>query len=125
MATGIKGKFIIGHDGIEHRLLNDGVVVYEGNRVIHVGKSYSGEVDEWIDASTGLVMPGLINTHIHAAGAPNDKSFLEDIGVRPLYGSNLGENLSALGLSTSKEDKEILAKYSLAECIRSDVLIPA
>lgn len=119
MATGIKGKFIIGHDGIEHRLLNDGVVVYEGNRVIHVGKSYSGEVDEWIDASTGLVMPGLINTHIHAAGAPNDKSFLEDIGVRPLYGSNLGENLSALGLSTSKEDKEILAKYSLAECIRS------
>ena len=119
MATGIKGKFIIGHDGIEHRLLNDGVVVYEGNHVIHVGKSYSGEVDEWIDASTGLVMPGLINTHIHAAGAPNDKSFLEDIGVRPLYGSNLGENLSALGLSTSKEDKEILAKYSLAECIRS------
>lgn len=119
MVTGIKGKFIIGYDGHEHRLLNNGVVVYDGNRVIHVGKSYSGEVDEWIDASSGLVIPGLINTHIHAAGAPNDKSFLEDIGVRPLYGSNLGENLSALNQSTSKEDKEILAKYSLAECIRS------
>lgn len=119
MVTGIKGKFIIGYDGHEHRLLNDGVVIYEGNRIIHVGKSYPGKVDEWIDASTGLVIPGLINTHIHAAGAPNDKSFLEDIGVRPLYGSNLGENLSALNQSTSREDKEILAKYSLAECIRS------
>ena len=29
MTTGIKGKFIIGHDGVEHRLLNDGVVIYE------------------------------------------------------------------------------------------------
>jgi cytosine/adenosine deaminase-related metal-dependent hydrolase len=119
LTTGIKGKFIIGFDGSEHRLLRDGVVVYEGNRIKHVGKSYSGQVDEWIDASTGLVIPGLINTHLHAAGAPNDKSFLEDIGVRPLYGSNLGENLTALNLATSREDKEILARYSLAECLRS------
>jgi cytosine/adenosine deaminase-related metal-dependent hydrolase len=119
LTVGIRGKFIIGFDGEEHRLLRDGVVVYEGNRIEHVGKSYSGRVDEWIDASTSLVIPGLINTHLHAAGAPNDKSFLEDIGVRPLYGSNLGENLTALGLSTSREDMEILARYSLAECLRS------
>lgn len=119
MSIGINGKYIIGFDGEEHRLLKDGVVIYEGNRIKHVGKSYSGPVGEWIDASTGLVIPGLINTHLHAAGAPNDKSFLEDVGVRPLYGSNLGENLTALNLSTSKEDKEILARYSLAECLRS------
>ena len=119
MSIGIRGKFIVGFDGSEHRLINDGVVVYEGNRITHVGRSYSGEVDRWIDASGCLVMPGLINTHIHAAGAPNDKSFLEDIGVRPLYGSNLGENLTALGLSTTREDMETLAKYSLAECLRS------
>jgi hypothetical protein len=30
MTTGIKGKFIIGYDGNEHRLLRDGVVIYEG-----------------------------------------------------------------------------------------------
>jgi len=46
LTTGIKGKFIIGFDGSEHRLLRDGVVVYEGNRIVHVGKSYSGQVDE-------------------------------------------------------------------------------
>ncbi len=47
-------------------------------------------------------MPGLINTHLHASTAPKDKSFLEDIGIRQLYGSNLGENLTALGASATE-----------------------
>ena len=119
MSIGIKGKFVIGFDGKEHRLLRDGVVVIEGNRVKHVGKSYSGQVDRWIDASGGLVMPGLINTHIHAAGSPKDKSFLEDIGARHFYMSSLGENLTALGMSMTDEDRETFAKYSLAECLLS------
>ena len=67
MSLGIKGKFVVGFDGEEHRLLKDGVVVIENKRVRHVGKSYSGRVDRWIDASSGLVMPGLINSHTHAS----------------------------------------------------------
>lgn len=45
MSLGIRGKWIIGFDGCEHRLLMDGVMVIEGNRVKHVGKSYNGDVD--------------------------------------------------------------------------------
>ncbi|HUS78662.1 MAG TPA: amidohydrolase family protein [Patescibacteria group bacterium] len=119
MSVGIRGKFIVGFNGEEHRLLRDGVVIYEGNRIVHVGKSYSGQVDSWIDASESLVIPGLINTHLHAATSPKDKSFLEDIGVRPLYGSNLGENLTALNMAMTREDREVYAKYSLVECLRS------
>jgi cytosine/adenosine deaminase-related metal-dependent hydrolase len=119
LSIGIKGKFVVGFDGEEHRLLRDGVVVIEGERVKHVGKSYSGRVDRWIDASSSLVMPGLINTHIHAAGSPKDKSFLEDVGARHLYMSSLGENLTALGMSMTDEDRETFAKYSLAECLLS------
>lgn len=119
MSIGIKGKFVIGFDGEEHRLLTDGVVVIEGKRVKHVGRSYSGQVDRWIDASGSLVMPGLINTHIHAAGSPKDKSFLEDVGARHFYMSSLGENLTALGMSMTDEDRETFAKYSLAECLLS------
>lgn len=119
MSIGIKGKFVIGFDGEEHRLLRDGVVVIEGKRVEHVGKSYSGRVDRWIDASSSLVMPGLINTHIHAAGSPKDKSFLEDVGARHFYMSSLGENLTALGMSMTDGDRETFAKYSLAECLLS------
>jgi len=116
---GIKGKFVVGFDGDEHRLLRDGVVVIEGKRVKHVGKSYSGQVDRWIDASGSLVIPGLINTHIHAAGSPKDKSFLEDVGARHFYMSSLGENLTALGMSMTDGDRETFAKYSLAECLLS------
>jgi 5-methylthioadenosine/S-adenosylhomocysteine deaminase len=119
LSIGIKGKFVIGFDGKEHRLLRNGVVVVEGERVKHVGKSYSGQVDRWIDASGGLVIPGLINTHIHAAGSPKDKSFLEDVGARHFYMSSLGENLTALGMSMTDEDRKTFAKYSLAECLLS------
>lgn len=119
MSIGLKGSFVVGFDGVEHRLLRDGVVVIEGNRIIDVGKTHTGKVDRWIDAHGCLIMPGLINTHVHASTAPKDKSFLEDIGVAPLYGSNLGENLTALGASATKGDLEVYARYSLAECLRS------
>jgi len=119
MSTGIRGSFVVGFDGAEHRMIRDGVVVVEGKRIKYVGKSYDGHVDRWIDAKGCLVSPGFINTHIHAATAPVDKSFLEDIGVRPLYGSNLGENLDALGDSITAEDMEVYSRYSMAECLRS------
>ncbi len=119
MSIGIRGDFVVGYDGVEHRMIRGGVVIVEGKRIKHVGKSYDGHVERWIDAAGCLVTPGLINTHLHAATAPVDKSFLEDIGVRPLYGSNLGENLDALGDSITAADMEVYARYSLAECLKS------
>jgi len=95
------------------------VVIIEGKRIKHVGMSYSGRVERWIDAGRSLVMPGLINTHIHASSSPKDKSFLEDVGARHFYMSSLGENLTALGLSMNSNDRETFAKYSIAECLRS------
>ncbi len=63
MRTLIRGSYVIGFDGNEHRLIRDGVVVYEDDRVVHVGKSYNGKVDETIDAKGKLVSPGFINIH--------------------------------------------------------------
>lgn len=119
LSVGIRGSFVVGFDGSEHRMIRDGLVIVEGKRVKHVGKSYDGAVEKWIDASGCLVMPGLINTHLHASTAPKDKSFLEDIGIRQLYGSNLGENLAALGASATREDFEVYSRYSLNECLLS------
>ena len=119
MSLGIKGKFVVGFDGVEHRIIRDGVVIVDGNRIKHVGKGYEGKVDRWIDAPTGLVMPGLINTHIHASTAPKDKGFIDDTGARHFYMSSLGENLTALGQAMRKPDYEVFAKFSLAECLKS------
>lgn len=63
MRTVIKGSWVVGYDGEEHRLISDGVVVYEDDRVIHVGKGYEGEADEVIEAKGRLVIPGLVNIH--------------------------------------------------------------
>ena len=119
MSIGINGKWVIAYDGKQHRLLRDGVVVVEGNRVTHVGKSYKGDVDRWIDAGHHAVIPGMICTHTHAATAPKDKSFIDDTGARHFYMSSLGENLTALGKSIKPEDFHVFARYSMSELLRS------
>ncbi len=119
MSIGIKGKWVIAYDGKEHRLLRDGIVVTEGNRISYVGKNYKGKVDRWIDASTHVVIPGMICTHTHASSAPKDKSFIDDTGARHFYMSSLGENLTALGKSIKPENYHTFAKYSMAELLRS------
>jgi cytosine/adenosine deaminase-related metal-dependent hydrolase len=119
MSLGIKAKWIIAYDGLENRLLRDGVVIVEDKRIEYVGKRYGGRVDHWIDASTHVVIPGFICTHTHASSAPKDKSFIDDVGAPSLYMSSLGENLTALGKSINQEDYHVFAKYSMAELLRS------
>ncbi|MFI4952299.1 MAG: ethylammeline chlorohydrolase, partial [Burkholderiales bacterium] len=65
MRTSIKASWIVGHEAGHHRLIRDGVVVYEGNKIIHVGKTFDGPVDSTIDATDKLVAPGFIDTHVH------------------------------------------------------------
>lgn len=119
MSIGIKGKWIVAFDGEEQRLLTDGVVVIDGKRIVHVGKTYGGEVKRWIDAGHHLVTPGFICTHTHASSAPKDKSFIDDTGAKHFYMSSLGENLTALGRSINPEDYHVYARYSMAELLRS------
>lgn len=119
MSIGIKGKWIVAFDGEEHRILRDGVVITEDNRIKYVGKSYSGAVDKWIDANHHVVSAGFICTHTHASSAPKDKSFIDDTGAKSLYMSSLGENLTALGKSINPKDYHVYAKYSMAELLRS------
>jgi cytosine/adenosine deaminase-related metal-dependent hydrolase len=63
MRTMIKGSYIVAFDGNEHRMLQNGVLVYEDDKIIHVGKSFKGKIDKTIDAKGKLVCPGFINIH--------------------------------------------------------------
>ena len=78
---------LVSQDG-EVRVLRDHDIAIEGNRISAVepsGTIPSGPAREIIEADGMVAMPGLINTHIHAAGSPKDKSFLEDVGARHYY----------------------------------------
>lgn len=117
--TAIKASHIIAYDGESHRHLPDGVVVYEGNTIVYVGKEYTEPVDHTIDATGKIVVPGFINTHAHLAGSPLDKSFVEDRGPPQFYLSGLFEHLPARAGAMTMEDAQACVDFSMVELLRS------
>jgi len=67
MRTLIQASYIIAHNGLTHCILKDGLLVFEDDRILHIGKAYEGRVDRKIDASGKLISPGLINMHALAS----------------------------------------------------------
>ncbi len=65
MQTLIRGGYVVGFDKSidSHVIYPDGEVVYQDNTIKFVGRGYTGEVDEVIDARSSLVTPGFINAH--------------------------------------------------------------
>jgi 5-methylthioadenosine/S-adenosylhomocysteine deaminase len=83
MRTLIRGQWIVANQGRGHTLLRDGVVVFEGKHIIHVGKTFDGPVERTIDAGSKLVCPGFIDTHVHSGHRASHR-LITDTG-RPLY----------------------------------------
>lgn len=61
MITKLTGRYVIGFDGDDHVILKNAEVVYENDTIIYVGKNYSGDVDEVIDAGNAVISPGFID----------------------------------------------------------------
>lgn len=113
--TRIDAGHIIAYQDGGHRYLKDGVVVVEGQEIVHVGPTYNGPADETIDATGMLLTPGLISTHAHLAGSPLDKSFIEDRGRRQFYNSGLFEFLPVRGAAQDDDASRACVDYSMAE----------
>lgn len=80
MTTVIRGGIVIAWQGGRHRVLKRGEVAFDGNEIVFVGEAYGGAADVVIDATGRLVIPGLINAHLHVTDTPYTKGFLEDTG---------------------------------------------
>ena len=115
----IKAAHVIAFQDGGHRHLRDGVVVWEGDTIVHVGRSFDGDVDEVVDAPDKVVTPGFINTHVHMTESPLDKSFVEDRGPRNFYLSGLFEFLTARNVSITSEMRRACVAYSVPELIRT------
>lgn len=57
----LTAKFVIGHLNGEHIIYEDGEVVYQGNKVIYVGKDYADSVDEIWEQGLSIISPGFID----------------------------------------------------------------
>jgi cytosine/adenosine deaminase-related metal-dependent hydrolase len=119
--TLIKAGWIVAYSGGEHRILEDGVVVYEGDRIQYVGKRYDGPIDEVIDASHDLLIPGLINTHVHVGSQAGDRMII-DGGRRDLFRSGFLNHWPPKGIGGPNlfafEDQRASIRYSLASLLR-------
>lgn len=134
MRTLIRAGWIVGHEAGRHRLIRDGVVVFEDNRILHVGKTFDGRADTTIDATGKLVAPGFIDTHVHSGHRASHR-LISDTG-RPMY---YGQPF--LEISVPKEGKvvkgdprylkhgdagahaafELNARFTVAELLRNGV----
>jgi 5-methylthioadenosine/S-adenosylhomocysteine deaminase len=115
----IDGGVIVGYQHGGHRILTDGVIVIEGNEIVHVGKTFEGTVDRTIDARNAIVTPGMINTHTHLSESPLDKSFIEDVGRRQFYYSGLFEMLPARSAGIDHDGRRACVDYSMGELLRT------
>jgi cytosine/adenosine deaminase-related metal-dependent hydrolase len=115
----IDGGVIVAFQDGGHRILTDGVVVVEGNTIVHVGKTFDGTADRTIDARNAIVTPGLINTHTHLTESPLDKSFIEDVGRRQFYYSGLFEMLPARSAGIDHDGRRACVDYSMGELLRT------
>lgn len=86
MRTRVKAGWLVGFESGGHRLLRNAELVYEGDRLIHVGTMpYAGHTDREIDATTSLVLPGFIDTHVHSGHRALHK-LISDGGRPDLFG---------------------------------------
>jgi len=59
--TLVSGRWVVGHRHDRHVLIPNGEVVFEGDRIVFVGRDFPGEVARRIDHHGGLVCPGFID----------------------------------------------------------------
>jgi len=83
MRSKIEATWVVGHERGHHTLLRDGEVVFEDDRILHVGKEFEGRVDRTINAKGKLVCPGFIDTHVHSGHRASHR-LITDTG-RPMY----------------------------------------
>jgi len=134
MRTLIQGGWVVGHDHRGHVLIPDGVVVLEGETILHVGRRFDGPVDETIDARGMLVSPGFVDTHVHFGHRALHRLF-SDTGRPEFYGQPFlevqiarqgravasGEAIDRASGMTRAERLDLEAEYTVAELLRNGI----
>jgi 5-methylthioadenosine/S-adenosylhomocysteine deaminase len=122
--TKISGGTVIAFKDGSHRVLENGVVVFEDNRIVHVGKKYDGDTDVSIAATGKLVIPGFVSTHAHV-NANEGSRLIADLGRRDVmrsgflnYTPNNGIDGRPFVAAASAKDS---IRFGFAQLIRNGI----
>ncbi|HET8563085.1 MAG TPA: chlorohydrolase family protein, partial [Candidatus Binatia bacterium] len=119
----IQGGYMVGYDGKQHEIITDGVVVFENDRLLFVGKSYVDSVDKRIDAKGCLVSPGFIDTHFHSGINASDY-LLSDSTKTDFFASNYlahGGPTREGAHAAHLKDVDVGQRFSLIHVLKSGV----
>ena len=134
MRTLVRGGWVVGFGEGTHTLIPEGIVVYEDDRIAHVGRRFDGRAEVEIDARGKLVCPGFIDTHVHSGhrashrlitdtGRPDffGQPFL-DISV-PREGRRVGGDPRYARPTDADADagNRLLATFTIAEMLRNGI----
>lgn len=61
MRTRLRARHVVGHEDGDHCLLRDGEVIWEDDRLVHVGGPFPGAVDETVECGNAVVIPGFVD----------------------------------------------------------------
>lgn len=123
MKTLILGGYVVGFNGRDHEILKDGVVVFENDRILFVGKQYSEPVDKRIDAKGCLVSPGFIDTHFHSGINASDY-LLNEPGKLDYFAANYlahGAPTREGAKHAHLKDVDVGQRFSLIHLLKSGV----
>jgi 5-methylthioadenosine/S-adenosylhomocysteine deaminase len=123
MKTLIQGGYVVGYDGNEHEIIVDGVVVFEDDRIVFVGKNYVDSVDKCIDAKGCLISPGFIDSHFHSGINASDY-ILNDSSKTDFFASNYlahGGPTREGAKHAHLKDVDVGQRFSLIHVLKSGV----
>lgn len=75
----------------KHKYLRNGDVAFTGDRIEHVGGTHAGEAGTTVDGRGLMVMPGLLDLHLHAYMEMHGKGFFEDLATKHMWMTQLFE----------------------------------
>nr|WP_225927233.1 amidohydrolase family protein [Pseudomonas ekonensis] len=118
---GLKAACVVGFDGTRHVLWRDGEVVFEGSRIVFVGRGYPGPVDGWTDYGNALIGPGFID--LDALGDLDSTVLTLDNGDERAMGRMWSADYLAAGPRESfSADEEVFKhRYAFTQLIRNGI----
>ena len=87
-------------------------VVFEGNAITFVGRSYAGAADEIVDGAGLAMLPGFVNLHAHPTFEPAYGDIREEHGVPTMFMTGLYER----GQAFTPDAEGRLAAAEIAYC---------
>ncbi len=127
MKTWIENGVVIAWIDGRHQVLEGAVVVIEKDLIVHIGPANGlvpGPDDIRINAQGRIVMPGLVNTHLHVTDTMFTKGYLEESSnissqaKETNYGT-LYKMLPAVRHAIDPESQVIAAECAFAELART------